>query len=214
MDFPATLAVLNDVPSTFKRVGAPYAQLIDSLASTLSQFTLGEDATMTQVASFVGAVDGWLDVWGMLFGVPRNQGEANSTYATRVQRTVQAWVGTLPGIQAWLNFFAPGGSVTENAGLGFTLLLPSNMSVGQVSAFLVSLARIRPAGVPFTIQQVGAGLFLGTEAFLGTGSVIGSYLTAGTQAVTLAEAATTFSSQPLLPTLYLADPTINPSLAP
>ena len=68
----------------------------------------------------------------------------------RIQRTVLAWVGTLPALKAWVNFYAPGGSVFENpSGLGYTITLPAAMTAAQVQAFLLSLNRIRPAGVPF-----------------------------------------------------------------
>lgn len=216
MDLPAVEAQLNDLPTTFKRDGAPYTQLIDSVASALALFTNGADATVGETQTFGVAVDGWLDLWGLLFGVPRNQGEGNQVYALRISRTVLAWVGTVPAIQAWLNFYAPGGIVAENGGgaLGYTITLPSTMTIAQVQAFILSLNRIRPAGVPFNVFQIGTGMFLGTEVFLGDGRVMGTYLAGGTQSVTLSISSTTNSSQPLLPTLYFADPTINPSLAP
>lgn len=214
MDFLTVLAQLNDLPSTFTRNGAPYSQQIDAIGSALSQFTLGDDATFGQIMTFANAVDGWLDVWGLLFGVPRNQNEANSTYSARIQATVLAWVGTVPAIQVWLNLFAPGGTIVENTGLGYLITLPSFMTAAQIKAFLISLGRIRPAGVPFTLKQAGSGLFLGTETFMGEGRVVGVYLTDGLASIGLPIGATTLSSQPLLPTLYFADPTLNPSLAP
>lgn len=210
MDFPAVLAQLNDLPNTFKRQGAPYTQLMDSLASSLSLFTSGDDAVFGQVTSFGAALDGWLDVWGLLFGVARNANESNSVYETRISRTVLAWVGTVPAIQAWLNFYANGGTITENAGLGYVLTLPNSMTTNQVVTFLISLNRIRPIGVPFTIFQIGTGLFLGTEEFLGTGAVMGTYLAGGSTPLTLPIGATTLNTQPILPDLYLTDPTLNP----
>lgn len=98
MNFQAVLAQLNDLPATFRPNGNPYAQFINALASAQSLFTVGADATMAQAASFNGAIDGWIDVWGLLFGVPRNQTEGNIPYATRIAETVLAWVGTLPAI--------------------------------------------------------------------------------------------------------------------
>ena len=125
MDFPSVEAQLNDLPTTFTRPTAWYTQLIDSVSMGLCRFTLGEDATLAQVSAFDLAIDGWLDLWGLLWGVPRNDEEANSTYATRIQRTVLAWVGTLPAMQAWVKFYASGGTVTENpSGLGYVLNLP------------------------------------------------------------------------------------------
>lgn len=215
MDFPAVLARLNDVPSTFRRDGPPYTQLIESIASAMAVYTDSSDATSVQVQSFPAAVDGWLDVWGLLWGVPRNAGEANNPYATRITRTVLAWVGTLPALQQWAIFYAPGASVIENAnGLGYNFTLPPSMTNAQVTAFLISLDRIRPAGVPFSVTQIGGGLFLGTVEFLGTGNTPGNYLSSSVNEVAASIPSSTPNSVPLLPTLLFSDPTINPVYAP
>jgi len=204
MNFQAVIAQLTDLPATFQPPGNPYAQFINALASAESLFTSGADATMAQAVSFSGAIDGWIDVWGLLFEVPRNQGEGNIPYATRIAETVLAWVGTLPAIQMWIALFAPGGSVVENAsGLGYAITLPATMTLPQVITFLVSLGRIRPAGVPFSVQQTGTGLYLGAEAFLGAGATIGSYLVNTGTAPTSLLNATTCNAQPLIPDLFL-----------
>ena len=215
MDFPAVEAQLNDLPNTFKRNGPPYTQLIDSFAAGLTLFTLGADATAMQVALFGFALDGWLDVWGLLFNIPRNQNEANAIYGTRIARTVLAWVGTVPAIQAWMNFYTPGGVITENfPNVGYTMTFPSSVPLAVINSFLITLNRIRPAGVPFIVLIGSSGLFLGTEEFTGQGQVAGSYLTIGTTRLFPNLNATTLSFEPILPTLYLVDPTLNPSLAP
>lgn len=209
MNFDSVLAQLNDLPPTFRPAGNPYAQIVGSLASSESLYTDGADATMLQAISFSNAIDGWIDVYGLLFGVPRNDNEGNIPYALRIAETVLAWVGTLPAIQMWINLFAPGGSVTENAsGLGYALKLPSGMSAAQATVFVASLGRIRPVGVPFTVQQLGTGLYLGTEGFLGDGTVLGAYLTGGGGAVPPPLNPTTPSAQPLIPDLFLVDPNL------
>ena len=214
MDFLSVLSRLNALPSTFRRNSAPYTQIMDSLAWGVSLFTDTSDSTLSQVQTYANAVDGWLDVWGLLFGVPRNEDESNAVYSERIRATVQAWVGTLPAIEFWVNAYASGGVVVENAnGLGYAITLPPTMTAAQVREFLFSLNRIRPLGVPFSVTQVGSGLFLGTDAFLGMGSLAGAYLTGGTVPVPLPLNATTRNSVPLLPTLLLTDPTLNPSLA-
>lgn len=213
MDFPTILARLNDLPNTFTRQGAPYTQLMDSIALSLAEYSLSMDATTAQIQNFSGPpLDGWLDVWGLLFGVPRNSNEANSSYSTRITRVVLAWVGTLPAIQAWVNFYAPGGSVVDNApsGVGYTITIPSTMTAQQILYFLTSLNRIRPVGVPFTVQQIVGGLFLGTDEFLGLGLVQGSYLANGIITLSLPQGPSTANSVPIIPTLYIDDPTLNP----
>lgn len=215
MDLPAVLAQLNDLPDTFKRKDAWYTQFVDAVATGASQYTLGIDEVFNQVTAFNNALGGWLDTWGLLFGVPRLENEADSLYEARIGNTVLAWVGTIPAIQTWINLYAPGGTVTENIGTaGYTINMPPSMTALQTQQFLQSLARIRPAGVPFNVQQTGSGLFLGTEEFLGDGRAVGNYLTAGTSTTVLTLGATTLSAQPILPGCWLTDPTLNPSLAP
>ena len=208
MDFLTVLARLNDLPNTFKRVGPPYTHLIDSVADALTLFTQGSDATSAQFLSISNALDGWLDVWGLLWGVPRIANEANATYATRIGRTVLAWVGTVPAIQAWMNFYAPGGTIAENAsGLGYVLTFPATMTVAQVNSFVMTLLRIRPAGVPFTIFLQGNGVYSGDSAFLGTDD----YLSSGTTLLPYPGGPCTPNTVPLLPSLLFEDPTLNPN---
>lgn len=214
MDYPSVLARLNDLPRTFKREGPPYTLLIDSIGWQLAMFTLASDATSQQVLAFGPALDSWLDVWGLLWGVPRQQNEANSSYATRIARTVLAWVGTLPAIQAWLNFYAPGGTVTENLpGVGYVITFPSNMTLAQIITFLLSFNRIRPAGMPFSVAQAIGGITLGTDIFLATGAPKGAYLSSALNSLSLPIGPVTNNTSPLLPSTYFSDPTLNPSLA-
>jgi hypothetical protein len=206
---PAVLATLNDLPNTFKRDGPPYTQFIDSLASSLALYTVGVDATFGQATAFENAVDGWLDIWGLLFGIPRDQNQANTTYQTHIKSIMNAWVGTVPAVQAWMDLFAPGGNVVENTSGGYVLLFSGSTTLVQIQSFLRLFNRIRPNGVPFQIEQAGLGLYLGTEEFLGDGRVVGNYLTALSTAVGALISATTSNAVPLLADLLLNDPTIN-----
>src|SRR6185437_5327133 len=96
MDLLEILAVLNDLPDTFKRQGPPYTQLIDAFGFALATYTLGADATFDQTETFLNATGDWLDIWGLLFNVPRNQNEADSSYRAGIQTINNAWVGTVP----------------------------------------------------------------------------------------------------------------------
>jgi hypothetical protein len=207
--FADVQAQLNDLPDTFKRQGAPYTQIIDALSGGLTLFTAGSDGIAAQVASFQQAQGGWLDLWGLLFLVPRDSNEGDGPYGIRIAETVLAWVGTLPALQAWVALFAPGGTVVENSGLGYTLTLPPTLALSGVVEFLENLGRIRPAGVPFILQQASGGLYLGTEAFLTLGRIQGSYLVEPTSAQVLAIAATTNNARVLIPTTYMTDPSVN-----
>ena len=210
IDFPAVIATLDDLPDTFKRVGPPYTQIIDSLASALSLYTLGSDATFGQVASFADTVDDWIDIWGLLFGIPRDQNEANAAYKAHIQKVMTAWVGTVPAIQAWMDLFAPGGTVLESQGGGYIMSFTGVTSLTQIAAFLRLFNRIRPNGVPFQVQQAGLGLYLNTEEFTADGRVVGNYLTSLSSAIALALGASTPNAVPLLATILIEDPTVNP----
>ena len=213
MNLQAVQAQIGDLPATFRSSGWS-TQMMSAVAAAMALFTGGDDATMAQVSKFSVAQDNWIDLWGLLFNVPRNNSEGSIPYALRVQRTVTAWVGTLPAIQQWLNWFAPGGTVAESvSGFGYVLTLPQYMTSAQITAFLVSLGSIRPAGVPFTVQQQGVGLFAGTEGFLGDGQALGSYLAGIASPYVLGLGAYTPNSPPLIPTILLTDPSLNPSLA-
>ncbi len=214
MDMPAVEAQLNDLPSTFKRPTAWYTQFIDAASSALALYTEGEDATFGQVTSFGAALNGWLDIWGLLFGVPRNANESDTGYEIRIQQIVGAWVATVPAVQQWINFYAPGAIVTENTGSpGYVILFPGSTTLAQIGVFLSSFNRIRPIGVPFALDQAAIGVYLGTDEFLSDGRVAGNYLTSIGSRVPISLPASTPNSVPLLPTLLLQDPTLNPSLA-
>lgn len=214
MNFADVLSTLLDLPGPFIRSQAPFTQLMDALAFEMSLETTGNDGLLSQVQTFANAQDGWIDIWGLLFGVPRNANEGNGPYSARIQETILAWVGTPSAIQRWINLFAPGGTTTENTGGGYNINLPASMTNAQIAAFVVSLNRIRPDGVPFTVNQGSGALFLGTVEYLGAGNIIGSYLSTGASLANLTAAAITNSTAPLLPTLMLTDPILNPSLAP
>ena len=209
MDFAAVIAQLNDLPTAFQRGGPPYTQIVDALAAETTLYTSGVDSIVSQL-TFATALDGWLDVWGLIFDIPRQQNEANSKYQTRISETILAWIGTVPALQVWLNLFAPGGTITENLpGVGYAISLPANLSSSQITTFFTTLARIRPAGVPFTVNQLAGGLYLGTINFLGEGRMQGAYLATGISTPVYTLKAYTNNAAPQLPDLYFVDPTLN-----
>ena len=214
MDFSAVLAQLNDLPLPFKRPIPPYTQLIESLAAAMARSTIGMDGTVNMVQDFDNALNGWMDVWGELFGLLRNTDEGDSTYHDRISATILAWVGTLPALQKWMTLFAYDGTATDNLpAVGYQLIFSAVMTTAQIQAVVASLNRIRPAGVPFTVMQKSLGLYLGTVNFLGEGRMPGSYLGGGLVSVPSGMGPLTNNSQPLVPDLMFTDPTLNPTLS-
>lgn len=209
-----TLRQLNDLPATFTRPGAPYTQLVDAFNAGMSSFTGASDATIAQ--TFGTAQFGWLDVWGEIFDIQRIAGEADGVYRTRVSNTLLAWVGTVPSLEQWgTEMLGVTISVTENVGtVGYNIEFPGTLTTSQITNFLTSLARVRPAGVPFTVTQQSIGLYLDTINYLDAYEVVGAYLTSDGDTVTPNIAALTNSAVPLLPEYYFQDPTLNPGLIP
>lgn len=211
MNLAAVVAQLGDLPATFLREGTPFSQLAATEAQAFTDFTSAADAIVGSVSSFQSAQWGWLDVWGLLLGVPRNKDEGDPTYANRITGTIMAWVGTVPAIEQWgLLILGSRVTVTENLpSIGYIITLPNGVSAVQIAIFAASLNRVRPAGVPFTFNQLVGGLFLDTINFLGTWEMIGSYLDDGTASVAFTIPSSTLNAVPLLPDIYLTDPTLN-----
>jgi hypothetical protein len=213
MDFPAVQSTLTDLPDTFTSNAGPYPQLVDSWTTALALFTTGSDGIAAQ-ANFNSAVGGWIDTWGLAFGIGRLATESDSTYQARILALMSAVVGTVPAIQIWISLYAPGGSVSENSpGPGYTITLPSAITTLQYQQFFDGLQYIRPVGVPVIINASSGGLFLGTSTFMGTDQVMGSYLSTGGGAIASPWGAIQNNASLRIPDLYLTDPTLNPSLA-
>lgn len=213
MDFTQVQAQLNDLPDTFKRESVPYTQLIDSLTGTLVSFTAGVDGITAQEA-FANATDGWADFWGLLFGIPRDTNESNTRYKARVQFTLNSGAGPALAIQNWIiSVWGVAATVKENLPeVGYSIMFPPGLVSTQIAQILVSLARIRPAGVPFQVFIESGGLYLETINFLDTADVTGAYLTGGLSAFILPIGAITPNIPVLLPDLFLVDPLLAPTI--
>lgn len=212
MDFITVQGQLNDLPNTFKRPDQTYLQLIDSMSALLYRFTQGADGTDTQLA-FQNAQYGWLDVWGLLMGIPRMQSEAGANYLARIMFEVLAGAGPPAQIQNWIAVvYQVQATVTENfPSIGYTITFQSTVSAAQAQQIVAGLSYVRPAGVPITgVFIVGVGTVLETVNFLAAASVVGAYLGGGLQPVALALGSTTNNATPIIPTLFLTDPTLNP----
>ena len=211
MDFATVQKILLDLPRTFLRPGAPFTQLIDSFTAGAALYTNAADGISLQT-DFTQVQGGWLDFWGLLFGVPRESYEADSSYRNRIVFTVTSGNGTVLGIQLWvLIVWKVIAQVTERSPVGYNIVFPATVTLAQIEQIIASIAKVRPAGVPFGVFQQGVGTFLQTINFLNAPRVTGAFLSGGSgaaQAITIPAA--TNNAQPLIPDLYLTDPTLNP----
>lgn len=211
MDFTTVENQLNDLPRTFKRPDQTYLQVVDSFALALYLFTQASDGTSQQL-QFPGAQYGWLDVWGLLFGIPRFSNEADQVYAARIAFQVLAGGGPAQQIVNWIQIvYRITVSVVENLpAVGYSIIFPGGVTTAQIQTILAALGYTRPAGVPITsVFSYGAGTILDTINFMNAPDVVGAYLTGGATAVPFSVPATTNNAVPLLPSLFLTDPSLN-----
>ena len=213
LDPAGIIKQLNDLPYTFRRPGLPYTATIDAHMSGLRSFTSAIESVFANLD--LGAAQfGWLDVIGMLFGIPRTNHMADSLYRNIIQETLAAWVGTGPSIEAW-GLITLGQLVTviwnQNV-LGYTIYIPPGISTVQIDYLLSTLNRVRPAGVPFNVSTPTPGLYLDTVNYMGEAWMPGAYLVDPTIPDPVPNGGATDSAQPLLPDYFLSDPTLNPQL--
>lgn len=212
MDWNAVASQLSDVPRTFQRSGTTYQWLMNAYTAGLLRYTSAADGTNTQL-SFQTAVGNWLDVWGNLFNIARNNGEADGVYAKRIQFLLTRGKGTLVAIAQFIQTAENISATVTEQSPGYTIQLGSQ-STSFYAQIASDLKYVRPAGVPFLpFQVLRGGLYLGTVDYLGVHKVTGAYLTTPVTPVTPVMSATTNNSTPLLPTTFLTDPTLNPGLA-
>lgn len=215
MDWQQVLTQLTDLPRTYLRTGSVFQQWMNSLTEELSRYTTATDALTAQVA-FTNAVAAWLDVWGELFGIARNSNESDAAYSQRIMGTLQAEHGPPLAISAFMLLsLGLRTTVTENipAAVGWSLQLGSSTTTPQEATIAQALDFVRPAGVPYNFNILRGGCFLTTVNYLGRAKVTGAYLTLPYSVVGPNIPANTNNSTPLLPTTFLTDPQINPSLA-
>lgn len=214
MNFAMVQAQLNDLPNTFKRPGPPYTQLIDALSAALTRFTNGSDGVMSQT-SFLSAQYGWLDIWGLIANVLRRPNEADAVYQARILNTLIAPHATPVALFVWLLFIEGVTAViSENLpNVGYTITFPPTLLAAQLQQIILNLAYVRPAGMPFVAQQQTGGTFLDTVDYTDLARATGEFLGGAATALTAPLPASTNNATPLLPSLLMTDPTLNPSLA-
>lgn len=216
MNFTQIQTILNDLPSTFKRAGTnPFLQYIDSITAALTRGGLGSDGMAAEGLNFKVAQYGWLDTWGAIFNVVRQQSQADENYLTQINYTVNVQGGTPVQIIRWfLIVYGIIVSIQENIpNLGYVLTFPPTVGSAQLIQLLTSLAYVRPAGVPFTVNLEAVGTYLETINFLNAPRVTGAYMSSNAIGSVLGIPSSTNNAPSLLPDLFLVDPTLNPSFA-
>lgn len=214
MDFDHVEAILNDLPLTFKRLGTPYTQWIDALASALSLYTEASDALLQQL-DFSNAQGGWVDVWGSLAAILRRSNESDVRYSARIETMVLATRTTPVAILQWLLLVElVEASLGENLpGVGYTIQLPATLTTAQIQEILDTLAYVRPAGVPFNITSTSGGTYVSTVNYLGAPRITGAYIAGNEISPSVVLRASTNNFVGILPDLLFSDPLLNPSLA-
>ncbi len=214
MDWDTVLNQLNDLPGTFKRTGSTYAQWVNSLTAAQHRMTNAADGIIAQ-ANFSTTSAQWLNFWGMLFGVPRNNNELSSAYQSRINQTLKAYRVTPSAIIAFLqNVWGLSVTLTETVGgFGWTITLASAIPSAELGAVVLGVSQVRPAGVPFgPIYILSGGASLGTVNYFGAYRSTGAYLTNPVTTYNVVIPAGTNNAQSLLPTPFLTDPSLNPGL--
>lgn len=206
------LAQLLDTPQTFQRPGNPYSWLMASLAAGHSQYAQASDGAVGMASGIPTAQGPWLTVWGQIFNLPRLNGEADAAYAARILYTLTSPVAPPLAIQAWSRLFlnSPSVYVTESFPVvGYSIVIPPGLPTTLVGEWTQGLARIRPAGVPFTVLSQTGPLILGAYSYIGGNGFAGAYLGAGVTPLTGAIGASTLNASPAIATPLLTDPLLN-----
>ncbi len=215
MDWSQVQSRLYDLPPTYLRTGNIFSWLQNSYAAGLTFYTQSIDGIAFQY-DFAQAQGNWLNTWGALFNMPRQTTETDTTYRNRMQFTLKLGRTTPVAIQLYAqDALGYENTVTENfSTVSWKLTLTSSITQASDLSLANGLNVVRPAGVPFLpIYIPSGGLYLGSINYLGAPSVTGAYLVESTTAVIPAISASTNPAQSPLPTTYLTDPTLNPSLA-
>jgi len=209
------LTQLLDLPPAFLRPGTTFQQIYASLAAGESAYTLASDG-LKFAESMPTSLNGWLAVWGEILGIPKNSGESDFFYSIRVQATLIAPVGTPSGIQTWSRFMLGTQAVyvTENLITGgYAISIPANLPPQTITNWFLDLNRIRPAGIPFTVNAQTAPLMTGTYSYIGGLGFAGGYLGFGTQMIPLQLGPNTNNAAPLASEVLLVDPLLNGKVA-
>ncbi len=214
MDFQAVKARLDDLPRTYTRLGPGYQAFDLSQTAALFRYTNASDGVVNQL-NFIQARGPWLDAWGKLFVIPRNVNESDDAYQNRITMTLLAGRCTPVALLIYLQSLGITATIAEDfVNASYHIQFTAPLTSQGFASLAQNLAAVRPVGVPFLpFQVLQGGLYLGTVDFVNAPKVTGAYLDSPLKGFTPTIGASTNNSVPLLPTLFLSDPTLNPGLA-
>lgn len=212
MDLALVLDQILDIPPAFRRPSVPYSWLVGSLAGGITSYTQASDGGELPVAGIPTAFGAWLDVWGQIYNLPRLGGEADAAYQARIVYTLTSPVVPPLAIQTWSRLFLGTNAVYVTESLptvGYAISIPAGLPVTLIQNWISGLVRIRPAGVPFTVNTQVGPLMLGTYSYIGSTGLAGAYLGAGASRLNLSAGTSTLNATPAIATVLLTDPLLN-----
>ena len=206
---------LGDLPDTYKRSGATYEWVMNSLTAALDRYTNSSNSIIS-MSTFANAQGKWLDFWGQLLGgIARLNEQTDADYMALITQTILDGKGPPVAILDYVNLiYGIKASITENfPNVGWFLKFGSSFPQSSYNQLALTLGNVRPAGVPFTpFYVLGGGLYLNTINYLGRDRVTGSYIGQPVTAFNFTIPNSTNNVTSSLPTLFLSDPSVNPSL--
>lgn len=215
MLFSEILNQLNTLPDTFLRPGQTFSWIQNSRAAALDRYASASDGLIAQL-NFANADGVWLDCWGRLFAIPRQSDESDDQYARCIPATLTAGRGTPVSIETFM-LLAYGYTVTvveDFTNCAWEMKFSTPVTPEQFTNIMQRLNHVRPCGVPATaLIGLAGGLYLGTINYLGAPRVTGAYLLSPKGVENFSISAFTNNTPPMLPTLFMTDPSINPGLA-
>lgn len=212
MNVSQALQQILDLPLPFRRPSSPFSWIMNAIAGGLTEYTASSDGIQNEESGITSSSASWLDVWGQIFDIQRLSQESDSAYRFRVLYTLASGVSPPLAIQSWSRLFLSTNTVyvTESfPTAGYSISIPSGLSQSLLSSWVLGLARIRPAGVPFTVTEQVGPLILGSYAYVGSTSLAGAYLGAGSTPLNIALGTSTLNASPLVATPLLTDPLLN-----
>ena len=206
---------LGDLPDTYKRSGPTYEWVMNSLTAALDRYTNSSNSIIS-MSTFANAQGKWLDFWGQLLGgIARLNEQTDADYMALITQTILDGKGPPVAILDYVSLiYGIKANITENfPNVGWYLKFGSSFPQSQYNQLALTLGNVRPAGVPFTpFYVLGGGLYLGTVNYLGRDRVTGSYIGQPVTTFNFTIPNSTNNVTSSLPTVFLSDPSINPSL--